>query len=258
MRHTLSSLFALALVVVLTLNGLSSADDNLTGYGIMEKYDARIIPHDMTAVMTMTIVDRKGRSLTREVKNYRLGDDRQIMWFLKPADVKGSGFLRISHEDRDDDMWLYLPAFGKVRRIASHARNGNFMGSDFTYEDMGDWKLNDYTFRLTGEDEVNGDSCWIVESIPKEGVSTDYSKQIFWIRKDNYHAVKKELYDRKGNLRKVMEITLGRRGKYWVAERIIMENLKRKGSTRLDFNDIMLDQGVDEEMFKSSQLTRIH
>ncbi len=254
-----SKVLALSIIILFSAVSVVSAEENtLTASQIMKNYDARLIPKDMKAEMVMNLVDDQGRTRSREVRTYRIGDDKQIMWFLQPAEVKGSSFLRLSSEDREDDMWIYLPAFEKVRRIASHAKNGNFMGSDFTYEDMGDWKLDDYTFLLRGEDKFDNVDCWVIESAPKEKVVTDYGKSVFWIWKSEYYLAKKELYDKKGTLRKIMTVTAKKLGSYWVMEKIVMSDLKRGGRTELLFKNIELDTGISPDLFKSSELTKIH
>ncbi len=246
-----------AFAVILFFNNIR-AQEKLTAYQIMEHWDNRTVPVDMTSQMTMNLIDKKGKVRTRLLKTYRMSDDKQIMWFLKPADVKGSSFLRLSYDDRDDDMWIYLPAFGKVRRIASHAKKGNFMGSDFTFEDMGDRKLTDYNYKLIKEEEINGKSCWVIESIPGEDVATDYSKIISWIWIDGYLDLKEEFYDKKGNLKKIKTLVATKVEKYWVAGLIIMENLKSKHKTELVLEDIKVDTGLEEKVFKSNYMTRIH
>jgi len=242
------------------LVGLKSGlcQEKLTADQIMQKVDTRIIPQDMTVMMKMDLISKKGNVRSRAMKTHRMSDDKQIMWFLEPADVKGSSFLRLSHDDRDDDMWLYLPAFGKVRRIASHAKKGNFMGSDFTYEDLGDRKLKDYSYKLLKEETIGSKACWVVESIPKPDITTDYAKIISWVWKDDYQAVKEEFYDKKGNLKKVMNVDLQRVDKYWVPSKITMEDLKSKHKTALIFDQVKVDTGLDDDIFSTSYMTRIY
>jgi outer membrane lipoprotein-sorting protein len=245
-----------ALFLVLAYFGTAIAEE-LTAFQIMEKVDNRLIPVDMTSDMTMSIIDKKGRSRNRAITSFRMGDDKSIMWFQEPADVKGSSFLRISHDERDDDMWLYLPAFGKVRRIASSAKNGSFMGSDFTYEDMGDRKVKDYDYEILGSEELDSRLCWKIQSVPKKGVVTDYSKSVLWVWQDQFMVIKGDLYDKRGGLKKKMIVTPFQSGKYWIAEKLVMENLKRKGKTRISFQNIQVDTGLKDDLFNSRQLTRI-
>jgi len=246
----------IAIMLITALYSMLFAQE-MTGYQIMKNVDERVIPDDIETDMTMNLVDKKGRVRSRFIHSYRMSDDKQIMWFNEPADVKGSSFLRLSYDDRDDDMWIYLPAFGKVRRIASHAKNGSFMGSDFTYEDMGDRKVDDYEYTILGEEDVDGRSCWMIQSIPKPGVATDYSKGVSWVWKQEFIVVKSDLYDKKGKLRKQMNQNLIELDGYWIYDRITMHNLKRQGHTELILDNIKLNTGVEETLFKSNQLTRI-
>lgn len=237
----------------------AGTEDDLTAYQIMERVDNRTIPSDFTAEMTMNLIDKKSRTRSRKVKTHRLSDEKQIMWFLHPAEVKGSSFFSLYHDDRDDDMWLYLPAFGKVRRIASHAKKGSFMGSDFTFEDLGDRNLNDYKYSIQNNSDMVGErECWVVESVPESKVTTDYSKIVSWIWKDDYFPVKEEFYDKKGNLRKIKRAELTKIGKYWLPKRMVMEDLKSKHKTELIFDNIQVDTGLDEGIFDTSQMKRIH
>ena len=52
--------------------------------------------------------------------------------------MKNTGFLTYDYDasGKDDDQWLYLPALGKTKRIASSDQSGAFMGSDFNYSDL--------------------------------------------------------------------------------------------------------------------------
>jgi len=208
-----------------------AAAQELTGYQVMERVDNRVVPVDATMLTKMKLIDKRGKARERTIKTYRYGDDKQIMWFLTPANIKGSSFLRISYDDRDDDMWLYLPSFGKVRRIASHAKKGSFMGSDFTFEDMGDRKLDDYAYKLLGEEKVGDKECRVVESVPHENVATDYSKIVSWVWKDADAAVKEEFYDKRGTLKKIKLMEFIKVDTYWMIQTMSMENLKSKHKT---------------------------
>jgi len=250
--------FGLLIIVFSLITNSVQAQDKLTADQIMKKVDIRIIPKDLTAEMKMNLIDSKDQIRSRSLKSDRIGDDKQIMWFLQPADVKGSSFLRISYDNRDDDMWLYLPAFGKVRRIASHAKKGNFMGTDLTYEDMGDRKLKDYTYKLIKEESIDNKPCWVIESTPQKGVDTDYSKINSWIWKDAYFQIKEEFYDTKGTLKKVKTTELVKAKTYWVPKRMTMDDLKAKHKTEMVFEKIEVDTDLDPKIFDSNNMTKIY
>jgi outer membrane lipoprotein-sorting protein len=256
--RNLSIILSFCFITIIAAGSVPVKSQDLTADQIMDKSDNRPVPVDMKSETVMKLIDKRGKERNRSLKTYRYGDDKQIMWFLSPADVKGSSFLRISYDDRDDDMWLYLPAFGKVRRIASHAKKGSFMGTDFTFEDIGDRKLSDYSYTLIKEESVGDKECWVIESIPNEKVVTDYAKILTWIWKDDFAPVKEEFYDKKGNLKKIKHVELQKTGKYWVASKMTMENIKSKHKTVILIENIEVDTGIDEKMFDTSYLKRIH
>jgi len=224
---------------------------------IMKNVDDRVAPKDMKSMIKMNLIDSKGQVRQRDLKNYRLGDEKMMMWFLSPADVKGSCFLKFENEDKDDDMWIYLPALGKVRRVASSATNGSFMGSDFTYEDMGDRNLKDFTYKILKEETLNGKPCWVIENTPNSGVSTDYSKIISWVWKDEPIIIKDESYNKKGVLKKVKTIELAKVKNFWLPKKTTMEDVIAKHKTEMLFDKIEVETGLDPKIFDQSNMTKI-
>jgi len=225
---------------------------------IMKKVDIRVVPKDMKTIMKMNLIDKSNQVRQKDLKTYKLSDEKMMMWFLNPADVKGSSFLKISYDNKDDDMWIYLPALGKVRRVASSAKNGSFMGSDFTYEDMGDRKLKDYTYKLLKVENYAGKQCWVIESTPKSGVSTDYSKIISWVWKDDYFQMKEEFYNKKGTLKKIKTAELVKVKSYWVPRKFTMQDLSANHKTELVFDKIEVDTGISPSLFDQNNMTKIY
>lgn len=250
-----ASLMSLLLVILVIT---PAAGQDMTGRQIMEEVDTRLVPDDSQMQTTMILTNKRGQTRERKLKTFRFSDTKQIMWFLEPADVKGSSFLRYTHDDRDEDMWLYLPSFGKIRRIASHAKKGSFMGSDFTYEDMGDRKVNDYEYKLLNEEMLDGKKCWVVESIPKKGVTTDYSKIVSWVWETDFFTVKEEFYDKRGNLKKVKHAEPVQMEKYWMISSMSMENLKSKSKTDIIIENIEVNTGLEEKVFDQRYMKRIY
>jgi outer membrane lipoprotein-sorting protein len=106
------------------------------------------------------------------------------------------------------DQWIFLPALGKVRRIASSESGGNFMGTDFSYDDMSamdrDVALDTHT--IMREEALDSAVCYVIQSVPKDS-DYPYSKTVSWVDKAHYRIYKSELYDKRGTLAKVMEMS---------------------------------------------------
>src|SRR5688572_17149721 len=105
------------------------------------------------AVVKMSIIDEKGSARDREISMAtKLFDggktEKRIYRFLSPADVKGTGVLVFDYDDKADDIWVFLPALRKSRRVVSSERSKAFMGSEFSYADLNIPELKDYDYKL--------------------------------------------------------------------------------------------------------------
>ena len=207
-------------------------------------------PQDREAHLTMQLVDKKGDVRTRELTILQKGQDKRLIRFLSPADVRGVGFLVLE----DDLMYLYMPAFAKVRRIASHVKNETFMGTDFTYDDMAQ---NDYVGNYTPTLREETDQHYILELIPKPESEIDYSRMVMWVNKETMLPDTAEFYDRSGRLLKVMTQTdVKRIDGYLTPQHIEMENVQDKHKTIMHLNEVMHDQNVPDKHFTQRYLKR--
>ena len=158
----------------------------MTGREIMEKTDALPEPNDAVSTVKMSLIkSKKGktRKRMREIRRfqvyYKEGElkSKSLIRFLKPAEVKGTSLLMWEYRGgKDDDQWLYLPAMQKVKRIVAREKSSEFMGSDFTYEDMGGRNIDEDSYKLLEEEELFGENCYRVEAIPIKNGSS-YSRR---------------------------------------------------------------------------------
>lgn len=206
---------------------------------------------DMEAMVEMVLVEAGGSRSTRETEMYQKGADYRLIRFLTPADQRGIGFLSLP----DDVNYLYLPAFDRIRRIASHVENENFAGTDFSYDDLSSFCFSEkYEPALSDQD---GD-FYILELTPKSGTTTDYSKLMMWVRQDNYYPTRIEYYSRSGELWKVLEQTgLRQISGYWVAIDREMTDMLSGHSTSIHMTDVEVDTGLDVNMFSQRYLMRL-
>jgi outer membrane lipoprotein-sorting protein len=209
-------------------------------------------PKDMVAVEKMTLIDKDGSEKVRELKMYQKGSEWRLVRFLTPADVRGVSFLRLA----EDRMYLYMPAFRKVRRIASSIKNQDFMGTDFSYEDMSQTRFaTDYEAKLVSSD--SGD-LYVLELTPKSGADVSYSKLVLYVRKDNFVYTKVEYYNKAGKLEKVLTVDdIEKVGRYWVGKRMEMKNLRKNHRTVLNLSEIQFDQGLKDSVFSQRNLKRV-
>ncbi|HDP99738.1 MAG TPA: outer membrane lipoprotein-sorting protein [bacterium] len=247
----LQKLITLTVVLIMSW-AISTTAQELSALDIVKKMDAVVnAPRDQKMSITMTLVDKNGDQKERKTEMYQKGDEMRLVRFLSPADQKGISFLSLP----DDVMYLYLPAFRKVRRIASHVKNESFAGTDFSYDDLSSFKYSEeYNPKLL----ETTDEFYILELTPKPDVNKDYSKLKMWVRKDNFCPAKIEHYDKGGNLWKIMErLKIVKKGEYWVALEMEMKDLKTQHSTKSITETIELDSGLSDDIFTQRNLKRV-
>jgi outer membrane lipoprotein-sorting protein len=234
--------------LVLTAATPAHADEALD---ILTKVDAAMADSkDQVSTLKMVLEDAEGKTKERQLWVQQKGTQLRMMKFLSPAEVKGVGFLTLS----DDEMYLYMPEFGKVRRIASHLKNDTFMGTDFSYGDMGSTSYaTKYDAKLLAKDAAQA----TLELTPKKGQESPYGKLILVVNLERHQPVRVEHLDKAGQPWKVMEYSrVEQIGGRWVPRAISMRDLKKKHATRMEMADIQFDTGLKDSDFSQRMLKR--
>ncbi len=251
-------------MVAFILMGLWSVKieaQSLTGRQIMDKVYNRATAKDQVSDLTMTLVNKSGQQRVRKLKQFIKDDgtiEKKIMFFIAPADVKNTSFMNWSYDDdsKSDDQWIYLPSIKRVKRISSDDKSDYFMGSDFTYDDLGDRKLDDDTYKLLREETIDGKACYVVESKPKDE-DYMYSKTITWVMKDNFIGYKKVFYDEDGELLKTLHVEkYTKMSNIWIINKIVMENLQKNHKTTMELSNVKLNTGLSDSKFTQRMMMR--
>ena len=243
---------------VFTLIIIMSWSFGLTGDELVQKMEDRITPKDSKVDMIMTLTNKKGKSRSSSLRSITKDDGaKQIIWFLSPADDKGVSFLKIEHDEKDDEMRMWLPAFKKIRRISAKKRSDSFMGSDMSYEDMSTRQLDEFNFKIMGNERFQDVSCYLLESKPKEHIRTEYSRHITWVDSTLFIPLKEESYDKSGKLLKEKVFSYRVINKYQILMEVKVTNIQKNHSTTLKFENIELDRGVENSFFHERYLKRL-
>src|SRR5438552_13658302 len=154
--------------------------------------------------MTLTIADRRGGERVRELELFdrrEPGDEQKtILFFLAPAEVKGTGFLAFTHKGRPADQWLYLPELQRVRQITARTRNESFVGTDLSYHDldlvqeMTSWSEADAASHLRGDETLDGVASHVIELAPRRE-DIGYKRIVMWLGADDLVPRRLEFYE---------------------------------------------------------------
>jgi outer membrane lipoprotein-sorting protein len=230
---------------------LSPAEDETTGHEILQKVDSVTnAPDDQTMNMSLVLIGKDGTTREREIVIHQKGSDRRMGKFLSPPDQKGIAFLSLP----DGIMYIYLPAFKKTRRIASHIKNAKFAGTDFTYEDM---EAGKYVDKYTGEILEHKNGYYVLKLIPKPENQSEYFMLKLWVEDERFLPTKIEYYDKGNNLHKVMtRDKIEKIDGYWIAKETEMSDLKTEQKTKMILQQIQFDQNLPDNLFTERYLKR--
>ncbi|MEO0956864.1 MAG: outer membrane lipoprotein-sorting protein [Pseudomonadota bacterium] len=266
---TAALLLAALAAPALTLAPEARADDAAAkGLAVAEAADKRDLGWDaLTVDGEMILRDSAGNESRRVFENLSLErqdrgvGDLGIIVFTRPRDIRGTGLLTHANiEPSDDDQWLYLPAVKRVKRISSSNRTGKFVGSEFSYEDLGSQEVDDYTYKWLRDEPCPGAeelTCHVVESYPKNAKS-GYSKRIGWTDVAEYRQWKVEFYNRRGDLEKVLQSSgYNEYDGFWRPDLLVMKNLQSGKETDLLFTNYDFTASLGDGDFDPNRLPRM-
>jgi len=218
----------------------------------------------LEATITLTITDKNGNSRIRTnsmvSKKYPDGTEKRLIRFLAPAEVQGTAILIHDYRDSQDDMWIYLPALKRVRRIITTEKGKSFMGSEFTNADISSPPSADFISRHLEGSGKNG--MYIIESIPADGSKVNeygYSRRVNYFQKENLHLDRMEFYDRNNVLFKTIKVSaielLGNDGTYIVKSMTATNHQSGRSST-MKMDDISSTVRPADGIFDAQNLDR--
>jgi hypothetical protein len=237
----------------------------LSGRDIMQKVKDRPDGDSRQSEMTMTLINKRGRVRERKVLSYSIDvgidkkDKKSMMFFQYPGDVKGTSFLTWDYDElgKDDDKWLYLPAMKKTRRISgSSAKKNYFMGTDFTYDDMGSRNIDEDIHRLVKEERIGSFMCWVIESVSKDKRDI-YKKKISWIREDCLVPIKVQYYDKLDKLHRELKMSeIMKISGFWTIHKMEMVNVQNNHKTVLSLKNVKYNTNLEPNVFTVSRMEK--
>ena len=208
----------------------------------------------------LQVFDAKGKISDKRWTFERLGSHGQskaVLRFTAPAEVKGVALLVVNHPDRASDQWMWTPAIERDRRIALQDRSTRFFGTDFSFEDLEERDVNQYDYALLGDETVDGAACWKIQSTPQETKSSQYTRSIVWVRKDNYAFARIENYvkDQVGAPAELLATSRTSRAS-GPREQLEMTDLRRGSRTRLTLDKLEYNVPLKDEDFTLQAIRR--
>lgn len=228
---------------------------------IMDKSRDVMKVESFEAVASLNIVDSKGRVRERSnitaSKSYDDGTEKRLIKFLSPADVEGTTILIYDYDRGQDDMWIFLPALKRTRRIISSEKGKSFMGSEFTNSDMSSPPTEDFSHTLIEETAEH----YIIESKPVNKDKEDeygYSRKVSTISRSNYVPAKMDFYDSFDEHFKTIKIEdvkdIG--GNKFIITHMTAENFSNGRTSEILMTEIRTGTQIRDGMFNVASLGR--
>lgn len=207
----------------------------------------------------LQVFDAKGKVSDKRWTLERLGShgtSRMVLRFTQPAEVKGVALLVVNHPDRASDQWMWTPAIERDRRIALQDRSTRFFGTDFSFEDLEERDVDQYDYTLLGDDTIDGAAMWRIQSTPRQGKSSQYTKSIVWVRKDNYAFARIENFLKDQVVRRLNYLDIQNVQGIWTARQMEMTDLKRNSRTRLTLDKLQYNVPMKDDDFTLQAIRR--
>ncbi len=229
----------------------------LAGNEILAEVDTVMQSDSRSMSQTMTLFSASGQSRTRELQVFSDstgGEDQMLVRFIAPADVRGTGLLMDG-----DDMYLYMPALGRVRRIAGHAKQGSFMGSDFSYVDMEQFGTRgfavDYQAIFVETQSVGDREAYQLQLEPTS--DSEYSKLAMWVDSERYLPLQIHYFDKQGEHFKTLTTSeFALFDDRWTATNMLMENVQSGTKTEIIVEQVDFNAAFEASIFTTRNLER--
>lgn len=251
-----------SIALVITLLALQTAPPQTADW-VARQIQDRDTGRDSRADMRMRLFDRQGRVRERALTIHslrRAAGDRTLLRFSYPNDIKGTGFLVWEHPGADDERFLYLPALGRVRRIAGEEKQESFVGSDLSYEDIGGRDLADYTYAFTDPNATwtapdgSRQAAWALESRARDRGAA-YPRSVSLVLKDRFIVVHSDIFNQRNERAKVFDVRrLERIDGIWTVMDLAVVNERDRTRTELTTTSVRYNTGLTEDDFTRRQL----
>ena len=215
---------------------------------------------DLTTVSRMELRDKGRGARLRELVGYRLkkgrGESVNLLRFLDPQDIAGTGLLSLDKADGANEQWLYLPELDRVRRIGGDRKGGRFVGSDLYYEDLQQRLPARDRHRLLGTETIAGVPCEVLESVPVEAADSVYLKRVSWIDRQTLLAMRIDYFEHDAATPSKRWELLAKKliQRHWTVTDSRMTDLGTGHETRLIVDTAVYDRKLPAKLFTPQAL----
>ena len=260
-KALLATLF-LALLAFVTPRQLVSAAP-IDARSIMQSVYQQDTSRDITFRADFQIFTADGHATKKQFLYRRIGSrgaGKILVVFTAPQDVKGVALLSITQPGTPPRQYLYTPAIHRAREVAPQDRSARFIGTDFTYEDISEPALDDFTYKMIGDSEtMENHRVYKLQATPVDPSRSQYKFIYYWVAQDVPVILHAEMYDAQGKEIRTMHASdLKRVDGIWGARRTEMASVQDGTRTVLTIDQVKFNTALDENLFTPEALENAH
>jgi hypothetical protein len=177
------------------------------------------------------------------------GESKILIRFLSPAEVEGVAILILNHREGPAGEWMWTPASGRVRSIATESRLTRFFGTDYSFEDLEEHDVDQYDCKLLGDASLDGAACYRIECRLRGGNASQYAYSHLWLRKDDYVIAQLENYQGPTLVRHIVNRDIRKVQGIWTPHAIEISQPARRTHTVLRLEKLEYNVPLDEAAF---------
>ena len=231
-----------------------AADSTASAQKVMEDVYRQDTSHDITMKASFQVFDKAGHSTRKDFIYRRIGspgDSKTEVVFTEPKEIRGVALLSINQPGLQWRQYIYTPATERVRSVVQQERSARFIGTDFTFEDIGERVLGDFSYRIINDTEIiDGHKTYKVEATPVNASRSQYKYIYYWVAQDVPVILFEEMYDAQGRKVRVLHATdLKREGGVWGARHTEMRTVQDGTRTVFTINSVKFNTNPDEKLF---------
>jgi len=249
------TLVMLTLMLLLTVTVATAASPDATA--IVQQMETALEPaRPSTQKWTIVVTDKQGEStqLVAYQARKRVRNENWLLTVLQaPKSLEGIAYLVQEREDQPGLQWIYLPAVRRVRELMPSGEQQDFLGTDFTYGDLGFLNLHDRTYTFLGMKQHQGVWAYEVQEIPHQ--SWYYSRIVTWVAADSSLPLQRAYYDRANRLWRIERFEEIKRidgvpTPLWIS----MEDRQAGSSSTIAVSEVRYDADVPDSLFDPDRL----
>jgi hypothetical protein len=209
---------------------------------------------------TFQVFDKDGHSAKKDFAYRHIGssgDSRTLAIFTAPPEIRGVALLSVQQRGAAERQYVYTPATDRVRSVVTQERSARFIGTDFSFEDIGEHSPGDFTYQLLGSAEtIDGHKVYKLTATPLDSSRSQYKYIYYWVAQDVPVILYAEFYDAQGKLVRVLHATdLKRENGIWGARHTEMRTVPDGTRTVLTIDEVKFNVKLDEKLFSPEGLS---